>query len=329
MAPPGGRVTPHVRTPGQGATGELPPFRRRRTLVRVLVALALASALAAGPAEDQVERALRSSPPGGPRAAAATRPLLDAPYLPSALGEGAGRDPDPRFRLDAFDCMTLVETALALGSAATLEEARLALDDVRYGDAPSYEARNHEVLSQWIPQNARKGWIASATGPLAARARPAEKDFSPASWRAVRAAGRQIPGVPRARLPAGRFSIPVVPAAKVPALARLIGEGSLVFVVRTDAFDRATLVTHAGLVVRGAGGATLVRHATRSRGINRVIEEPLVRFLRRQERALPRWPVEGLAFFAVPDNAARVRALSGRHGTPGAGAAPASTPAGL
>jgi hypothetical protein len=296
----------------------------------VLVALALASALAAGPAEGQVERALRATPPGGPRAAAATRPFLAAPYLPSALGEGAGRDPDPRFRLDAFDCMTLVETALALGSAATLDEARLALDDVRYGGgAPSYEARNHEVISQWIPHNARKGWIAAATGALAARARPAEKDYSPASWRAVRAAGRQIPGVPRARLPAGRFSIPIVPAAEVPSLARLIDEGTLVFVVRADAADRATLVTHAGLVIRGAGGATLVRHATRSRGINRVIEEPLERFMRRQERALPRWPVEGLAFFAVPDNGARVRALAQRRSAPGARAAPASTAAGL
>src|SRR5512142_1553378 len=130
---------------------------------------ALAALVLAAPApapELAVTRALAAAPAGGPRAAAATRPLLGAPYVLSPLGEGFGRDPDPRFRLDAFDCMTLVETAVALGSAVTLAEARLALDDVRYSGPPSYEARNHEVLSQWIPANLAKGWIVEATSTL-------------------------------------------------------------------------------------------------------------------------------------------------------------------
>ena len=85
--------------------------------------------------------------------AAATAPLLGVRYLLSPLGEGAGLDPDPRFRLDAFDCVTFVETALALGSAGSLEEARRALDDVRYRSRVDVADRLHEVLSQWIPSN--------------------------------------------------------------------------------------------------------------------------------------------------------------------------------
>lgn len=277
----------------------------------MLAALAASLALAASPAEGALASALRSAPPGGARAAAATAAFLGAPYVLSALGEGFGPDPDPRFRLDAFDCMTFVETAVALGSASSVEEARRALDDVRYSGPPALAARNHEVLSQWIPANAGKGWIADVgpeiAGPLA---REAEKLYTTESWERVRAAGRAIRGLPRSRLPVGRFSAHVVAAGNVPAIADRVPEGVIVFVVRADAPDRASRVSHAGLVVRGRGGVVLVRHATSSKGVGRVIEEPIARFLLRERRALPRWPVEGLAFFAIRDNTARVRSLA-------------------
>jgi hypothetical protein len=52
-----------------------------------------------------------------------------------------------------------------------------------------------------------------------------------------------------------------------------------------------------------------VRHATSTPGVARVIEEPLARFLARQEKALPRWPLTGLSILAVRDNRARVAGL--------------------
>jgi len=91
-------------------------------LPALLPTLALALALAAAPPpatpglEEAIEQAL-ASPAGGPRASAATAPLLGVRYLLSPLGEGVGLDPDPRFRLDAFDCVTFVETALEIGRA--------------------------------------------------------------------------------------------------------------------------------------------------------------------------------------------------------------------
>jgi len=296
-------------------------------------ALTLLILLAAGPPPEMVvARALSTAPAGGPRAAAATRPLLGVPYTLSPLGEGAGRDPDPRFRLDAFDCMTLVETAAALGSSASLGDARVALDDVRYSGPPAYAARNHEVLSQWIPANLAKGWIADATSGLAGvTIRPAAKEYTTASWDAVRAAGRAIPGLPRSRLPLGRFVVPTVPPEDAPAAARQVPEGTIVFVLRADAPERATRVTHAGLVVRGVRGEPLVRHATSSKGVERVIEEPVERFVRRQERAYPRWPLEGLSFYAIRDATARVRTLAAGSapGSTAGEAPPAAPPAGL
>jgi hypothetical protein len=237
---------------------------------------------------------------------------VGAPYLASPLGEGGGPDADPRFRLDAFDCMTFVETAVALGSAATLEEAARALDDVRYARAPALADRNHEVLSQWIPSNVAKGWVADVGAAVAGGlARRETKAFSPESWAAVRAAGRAVPGLPRARLPAGVFGVDVVAPEDVDAIAARLPDGAIALVVREDRPDRATRVTHAGLVVRGARGDVRVRHATSSKGVGRVIEEPIARFLRREERAYPRWPVAGLAFLELRANGDRMRALIG------------------
>jgi hypothetical protein len=287
------------------------------------LAPSLAVALAAGegaptsgsPPPALVE-ALRTTPAGGARAAAATRALVGAPYRSSPLGEGEGPDPDPRFRLDAFDCMTFVETALALGSTGSLAEAALALDDIRYSGPPALAARNHEVLSQWIPANLAKGWIAEL--PLAG-ARREEKVYTAESWAAVRRAGRAIAGLPRAKLPLGTFSVAVVAPADAPAAAASIEEGAVVFVVRADAADRATRITHAGLLVGAPGAARRVRHATSSVKTTRVIEESLERFLHRESSAWPSWPVVGLAFFAAPDQHARVAALASaaRRAEPG------------
>ncbi|HET8540240.1 MAG TPA: N-acetylmuramoyl-L-alanine amidase-like domain-containing protein [Anaeromyxobacter sp.] len=258
----------------------------------------------------RVAAALRA-PAGGQRAAAATRPLVGVPYLASALGEGAGADADPRFRLDAFDCMTFVETAIALGSASTLAEAARALDDVRYAGAPTLAGRNHEVLSQWIPSNVAKGWIAHAA--VAAAGAPVRREtmaFSPESWAAVRAAGRAIAGLPRSRLPSGVFAIDVVAPEDVAAVAAHLPQGTIALVVRADQPARATRITHAGLVVHGPRGEVRVRHATSSKGLGRVIEEPIDRFARREGRAYPRWPLAGLAFYEVRPNGERLRAVA-------------------
>jgi len=293
-------------------------------MLATLLALAMtadAPPLAAVPSVT-VGRALASAPAGGERAMAATRPLLGHPYLPSPLGEESGPDPDPRFRLDAFDCMTFAETAVALGSSETLGEARRALDDIRYDGPPAFENRNHEVLSQWIPSNEARGWIREVTAEVApGHVRREEKVYTEEGWEAVRRAGRAIAGLPRSRLPLGRYGLDVIAPHDVAAVEPAVPAGSLVFLVRADAPDRATRISHVGLVVRGPDGSRRVRHATSTRGVDRVIEEPLARFLERESRAFPAWPVSGIALFEILDNRTHLAASI-------AGLSPAPAPEG-
>jgi len=290
------------------------------TLGDVIAAAALATLIVSAPASARAAapaallHALDGTPPGGARAVAATAPLLGARYLRSALGEGSGPDPDPRFRLDAFDCQTFVETALALGSSRTLGEAERALDDIRYQGTPALASRHHEVLSQWIPANLARGWIADVTEEIGGgRAVRLAREYTPGGWARVHRAGRAIYGLPRDREPLGRFETWAVPPADLLAVADRIPEGAVVFVVREDQPDRSTRISHAGLVIVHQGGERWVRHATSTPGVERVIEEPIGRFARREARAFPRWPVEGYAFFGVPDSTARVEALAGER----------------
>jgi hypothetical protein len=273
--------------------------------------LAAALLLAASPATGPLPRlmaAAGTSPAGGPRAAAASAPLVGVRYRLGPLGEGRGPDPDPRFRLDAFDCVTFIETAMALGAGRSEDEVRRALDDIRYGQAVELADRDHEVLSQWIPRNVAKGWVRPISRELAGDAAlEVATVYDRERWTKLAARGHQLPGVADSRLPFGRFATEVVPPAALAAVEPRLPDGAVVWVVREERLNQVTRITHGGLVVV-RNGRRWVRHASSSPSVMRVVEEPLAEFVARQRQASSR-PLTGLAFFAVPDNRGRLASL--------------------
>ena len=276
-----------------------------------LAAALLLAASPAGPVTGRLRPLLAAAgdaPAGGPRASAASSPLVGTRYRLGPLGEGRGPDPDPRFRLDAFDCVTFIETALAFGAGRSEEEVRRALDDIRYGRAIDIADRDHEVLSQWIPRNVEKGWIRPISRELAGDAVvEAASVYDRARWARLARRGRRLAGVPDRRLPIGRFATEVVPPAALAAVEPRLPDGAVVWVVREERLDQVTRVTHGGLVVVKQG-RRWVRHASSYPNVQRVVEEPLAQFVERQRHASSR-PLTGLAFFAVPDNGVRLAGL--------------------
>jgi hypothetical protein len=282
------------------------------------MAALVAASVAAGSGQAPVPRAdparaleegLSSRPAGAPRAVWATSLLLGAPYLASPLGEGPGAapDPDPRFRLDAFDCTTFVETALALGAAASTEEAARLLDDVRYDGPPGYARRNHYVESQWLPVLLRKGWLAPAGAEVTGGASvQVVKRLDGAAWAAAERAGRTVPGIPAPALPAGEFALPVVPLRALPGVAPRIPEGTVLLVVHEPVPSRPSVVSHMGIVVVRPDGSRALRHASDVPGVMRVRDEPLEAFARRVARQ--RWKVAGVSLYRIGDGPGRTRA---------------------
>jgi len=273
----------------------------------------VAAAPSPGSIAERLDAALAEHRPGAERAAWASSFLLGAPYRPSPLGEGSGVDPDPRFRLDAFDCVTLVETAIALGAVHTVAEAQRVLDDVRYDGTPSFRTRNHYVESQWIPSLERKGWLEPVTREIAgAAATRVVKHLDDGTWELVARHGRLVPGLSPADGARGDFGLDLVPLSHLAEVGPRIPDGTVLLVVRDDRALRPSRVTHMGLVVVRPDGTRALRHASDVPGALRVRDEALDAFARRAARQ--KWTVVGVSLYRVRDNSARARELLGVAG---------------
>lgn len=235
-----------------------------------------------------------------------TRPLLGTPYGLSPLGEGEGVDADPRLRWDVFDCLTFVETAIALAASPRPEALVRVLDDVRYAALPAtFLNRNHFVEAQWVPNNLLKGYLRDVTAQVGGdRVQRATKAFSPERW----AARKQLGDMPLQSddVPRGEFYLPLVPLQVARERVREIPSGTLLFVVRKDFYTQPTRVTHVGLVL-GEGDRKVLRHAS-GKPFLRVVDEPLESFLARNAR-YTRWPVEGVSLYAIDHPASRLAQL--------------------
>ncbi len=268
----------------------------------MIVATALSLILLAPPAypgadDDRLE-ALLGSVRGRPlegRLLGLSAQLLGTPYTHSPLGEGEGQDPDPRLRLDHVDCLTFVETVMALALSSSVEDVVHVLDSVRYRTRPDYAGRNHLMEAEWLPSNAAKGMVRDVTAQLGGGAAVAGwKVLGPEAWSSTTARALALP--PEAR-PTGRFPLSILPVAEVAARAASWPSGTLLLLVREDAPWRITRVSHLGFVVQ-RGGKTFLRHATRG-WKDGVVDEELSHLLARHARYT--WKVEGVSLWEVRD----------------------------
>lgn len=95
--------------------------------------------------------------------------FLGRPYLLGPLGEGqTGRfDQNPLYRTDAFDCLTYVNTVLALFFAKNIESFREKMIAINYQDSIiAYEKRYHFMNVDWNKGNSRLGLVEEVTGKI-------------------------------------------------------------------------------------------------------------------------------------------------------------------
>ncbi len=233
------------------------------------------------------------------RLEAVTAPWLGRPYRFDPLGEGAGRDPDPAWREDLFDCVTFVEEALALALAPDPEGAPQVRRSLAYRDPlhPRWEDRRHFMIASWIPENVAAGWLRDVTPDLPGAERRV-LEVSPSAW-ARWSAAHDFP-LPADRSPVGRHPFHVLPLEQVVASPWIVPPGAILFVAREPSPNLPYAVTHAG--IRLPGDPPVFRHASR-RGRGRVRDEPLDR-LARDMQAWQRWPVAGFIVLEPVDREA-------------------------
>jgi hypothetical protein len=189
------------------------------------------------------------------RIAAFSKHFIGSPYTPFPLIGSADTPEVLVASLDGFDCVTYIETVLALARASSVDSFITWLRKIRYDHGRiDWKKRNH-YMTGWIRNNLRDGTldrIRISSVPTVQRKRVLNV----------------VPG-----LPARSTTVNCVPKSAISRLAEQLSTGDLIFFAST----RKTLdFFHAGIVVRN-GDRLLVRHASRSQG--GVVEQQLADFL--------------------------------------------------
>ncbi len=212
-------------------------------------------------------RRLRSLASLGERLREVARHLRDRPYVANPLDGGPNQREVFTLSLTGFDCVTYVETALALALARSADEVPRYLRRLRYRDGRlSWRTRRHYMI-EWIRENARQGFLTNLTrGP---KTRPLARRVD------------LVPGLPPRTL---RFRC--FPKRALAGLRDRLRDGDLIFFVSTKPnLD----VFHVGLVFieqaradasrrsAAASRRLILSHASRRRG--RVVEQELEEFL--------------------------------------------------
>jgi hypothetical protein len=190
-----------------------------------------------------------------------SRHFLGRPYTEDPL-IGSARTPEVfTASLNAFDCVTYIETILALARSGSYDEFAKWLRKIRYEHGRvAWNRRNH-YISDWIRSNAREGIVRPV--PL------------PAGSVVVRE--RVLNLLPE--LPVQKVQVKAVPKGNLHRLEGSVRTSDLIFFAST----RKNLdVFHGGIVIRN-GKRLLLRHAVRSRGF--VVEQDLKEFLQANRMA--------------------------------------------
>jgi hypothetical protein len=190
-----------------------------------------------------------------------SRHFLGYPYVADPLIGSSDTSEVFTASLDGFDCVTYIETILALARASNADEFVEWLRKIRYEQGRiEWERRNH-YMTQWIRNNVGEGLL------------------KPVSMPAVPTHSRErvlsvVPG-----LAAQRTHVKCIPKSAAPRAAVHLQSGDVICFVST----RKNLdVFHAGIIVRD-GKKVLMRHASRSRGC--VVEQELSEFLKANRMA--------------------------------------------
>jgi hypothetical protein len=180
--------------------------------------------------------------------------FLGLPYLANSLIGGIETPEQLVVKLDAFDCVTYLETILALALSETAEQFEENLIRLRYKNGEvSWATRNHYMVDWWR-NNERQGLIKNMTAGKASNTKKRELNL--------------IPG-----LPTKRVSFQVFTKRNLAQVKKLIKTGDFAFFGTTK---KNLDVFHSGILIED-GKNLLLRHATRKLGA--VVEQNFIAFL--------------------------------------------------
>jgi hypothetical protein len=207
-------------------------------------------------ASREVSRLLKlidGIPEIGERIAAVTSEWLGRPYIENPL-DPRGHYESLRIDLEAFDCVTMIENAIAISMSEDINQFVDTLKELRYQNGVvGWPARNH-YMSDWLTNNIATGLLEDLT----TGAQTVEKI----------AVLNAVEGLPP-KLTAFRY----FPQENIEAVSRRLRTGDLMsFASLKAGLD----VFHTGFLIV-AGRDIVLRHASRSAG--KIVDQDLRQFI--------------------------------------------------
>jgi len=215
--------------------------------------------------EKILQQSAVSKAPGA-RITSISSQFLGAPYVANSLIGGPAEAEQLVTRLDGFDCFTFLDTVEALRRSTDAADFPMQMMQVRYRDGMvSYENRRH-FFSDWVSdQGAPVKDVTAIVGQ--GRERHVLKQLNAKQAGALWLDGVDV--VPR--------TISYIPASELDAkLLDALEPGDYVGIFSPLA---GLDVSHTGLIVE-ADGAIMLRHASSRGGVERIIDDDLVTYLR-------------------------------------------------
>jgi hypothetical protein len=209
---------------------------------------------------EQLLSKTRSNGSAGARIEFFSRHFLGRPYTINPLIGSADMPEVFTASLDGFDCVTYVETVLALSCSSSVDEFTDFLRKIRYEEGRVEWKRRNHYMTGWIRNNTRIGTIRRL--PTAIRPVVKERILD------------VVRGVPPIRT---RFEC--VPKSFIRPLGAQLETGDLIFFASTR---KHLDVFHCGILVRDRDRLKM-RHASRSR--KGVVEQDLDEFLKANRMA--------------------------------------------
>lgn len=203
------------------------------------------------------------------RLEAASRALLGRPYLLGPLGEGDSirGEAKPRWRMDAFDCVTYLETSLALAVSNDSDALLSRMDSIRYREGNAvWKDRNHFFEGDWLPRNQRYARLVEFPGDTVERRLLSRHGFYAKRGVAVDDTTIELRMTPRDRA-IERWSRPA-------DTTRIRGVGLVGKVVGYP-------VLHTAFLVERKGEPAILRHASQA---GTVREQPFAEYLREKPK---------------------------------------------
>jgi hypothetical protein len=215
------------------------------------------------PRVEKLLAKMRSERSIGERMEVFSRHFLGCPYTINPLIGSLSVPEVFVASFDGFDCVTYMETIVALSRASTADEFDDMLRKIRYESGSVRWIRRNHYMIGWIRSNSRgKKQPVTVIAPEGVRRVVKERDL------------HDLPG-----LPPGPMRFECIPKPAIRKLAPHVQTGDLIFFVSTKPNHD---IFHCGLLVRD-GKRLLLRHASRSKG--GVVEQDLNDFLKANRMA--------------------------------------------